>query len=65
MAQHRHLWVKEPRESRFEGHLSRLTDPEQALFEDLQANRLGENVRLEQERIAYGWLEQALRQFEP
>ncbi len=65
LAQHQHLWVKEPRESRFEGRLSRLAEPEQALFDDLQANRLGDGVRLEQERIAYGWLEQALRQFEP
>lgn len=65
LEQHRHLWVKEPRESRFEGHLSRLTESEQALFEALRSNRLGERVRLEQERIAYGWLERALGQFEP
>ncbi|MDN5871173.1 MAG: DUF3322 domain-containing protein [Nitrococcus sp.] len=60
LEQHRHLWVKEPRESRFEGRLSRLTEPEQALFEDLKLDRLGECVRLEQERVAYGRLEQVL-----
>jgi hypothetical protein len=28
---------------------------------DLQVDRLGERVRLEQERIGYGWLERALK----
>jgi hypothetical protein len=31
-----------------------------ALFEDLLFDRVGECVRLEQERIGYGWLQRAL-----
>lgn len=53
---HRALWVKEPSARRFTGTLDRLDDGERALFEDLRDNRLGERVRLEQERIGYGWL---------
>ncbi|WP_338018479.1 Wadjet anti-phage system protein JetD domain-containing protein [Halorhodospira halophila] len=35
---------------------------EAALFEDLRRGRLGERVRLEQERIAFGWVRGRLRQ---
>lgn len=58
---HRTLWVQEPSEHRYAGDISRLRPEERALFEDLQFDRLGDRVRLEQERIGYGWLEQALR----
>lgn len=37
-----------------------LTSAERDLFEDLHRNRLGKGVRLEQERVGYGWLLQAL-----
>ncbi len=57
---HRPLWVAEPGDSRFEGRLHHLREDEQALFDDLRNNRLGEAVRLEQERIAYGWVERTL-----
>ncbi|MDN5938917.1 MAG: DUF3322 domain-containing protein [Salinisphaera sp.] len=57
---HRHLWGQEPGHSRFEGSLSTLNDVEQALFDDLKENRLAQRLRLEQERIAYGWVQQAL-----
>ncbi|MDN5863449.1 MAG: DUF2220 domain-containing protein, partial [Salinisphaera sp.] len=57
---HRHLWGQEPGHSRFEGSLSTLNDAEQALFDDLKENRLAQRLRLEQERIAYGWVQQAL-----
>lgn len=57
---HRELCVTEPAEQRFTGGLTRLTGPEQALFGDLRDNALGENLRLEQERIAFGWLKQRL-----
>ncbi|MEK6747952.1 MAG: Wadjet anti-phage system protein JetD domain-containing protein [Pseudomonadota bacterium] len=40
--------------------LPRLTDAERALYDDLRDRRVGSNVRLEQERIAFGWLKQAL-----
>lgn len=40
--------------------LPRLTDDERALFDELRDNRLRVGVRLEQERIGFGWLQQAL-----
>lgn len=58
---HRALWGREPADWRYTGDTSRLTPGERALFEDLLADRCGERVRLEQERIGYGWLEAALR----
>ena len=59
---HRALWGREPAEGRYTGDISRLTADERSLFEDLLADRCGERVRLEQERVGYGWLETALRQ---
>ncbi|MGB8297232.1 MAG: DUF3322 domain-containing protein [Polyangia bacterium] len=49
---HRPLWVEEPEPS--QAPLSRLTEDEYELFEDLRFDRLGHRVRLEQERIAFG-----------
>ena len=40
--------------------LPRLTRQERELYDDLRDNRLGRNLRLEQERIGFGWLESAL-----
>jgi hypothetical protein len=57
---HRPLWVQEPQASRFLGELTRLTDAEQGLYRDLRDDRLGERVRLEQERVAFSHLEEAL-----
>ncbi len=59
---HRALLGREPADRRYTGDTSRLTPDEHALFEDLLADRCGERVRLEQERIGYGWLETALRE---
>ncbi len=59
---HRSFWVDEPPENRYSGDRSRLTAEEQGLFDDLLFDRLGERVRLEQERIGYGWLERALHE---
>jgi len=56
---HRSLWVNEA--VPHDAPLARLTDAERALFEDLRFNRIGERVRLEQERISFGWLQQALQ----
>lgn len=53
---HQSLWVTETPEQRFTGELTRLTEAEQALFNSLRDNELGDNLRLEQERIAFGWL---------
>ena len=55
---HRELWV--PETDRFLGTLTRLTEAEQSLLADLQQNVLGEQVRLEQERISFEWLQQSL-----
>jgi hypothetical protein len=57
---HRSLCVEEPAEKRYTGELFRLSSEEHALFEDLRHDRIGERIRLEQERVAYGWLRRAL-----
>jgi hypothetical protein len=58
---HRRLWVREPAEHRYLGQPDRLTPAEAELFEDLRHDRLGERVRLEQERIGYGFVERAVQ----
>ena len=41
--------------------LQRLTAEERALYDDdLRDHRLGRNLRLEQERIGFGWVASAL-----
>ncbi|MFL9908609.1 Wadjet anti-phage system protein JetD domain-containing protein [Paraburkholderia sp. RL17-337-BIB-A] len=40
--------------------LPRLGRDEQALYDDLRDNRLRKNLRLEQEKIGFGWVEAAL-----
>jgi hypothetical protein len=40
--------------------LPRLTRDERTLFDDLRDNRLRKNLRLEQERISFGWVKAAL-----
>jgi hypothetical protein len=40
--------------------LPRLTTEERALYDELRDNRLRPNLRLEQERIGFGWIERAL-----
>jgi len=57
---HRALWVQEPEDTRFCGELTRLIAEEQSVFDCLRFDRLGERVRLEQERIGFGWFERAL-----
>lgn len=58
---HRELWVREPPGGRYTGDTSRLLDTEREFYEDLLSDRIGERVRLEQERISYGWLQRTLR----
>jgi hypothetical protein len=63
---HRALWGVEPKPERRD--LFRLDREERALYDDLRDNRLGRNLRLEQERIGFGWVEaaaQALLQPKP
>ena len=40
--------------------LPRLNTEERALYDDLRDNRIRKNLRLEQERIGFGWVESAL-----
>jgi hypothetical protein len=56
---HRPLWVREAAPCR--KALCRLDRHEQALFDDLVNDRLGENVRLEQERVSYSFLERGIK----
>jgi hypothetical protein len=56
---HRSLWGREDAPSR--AALSRLDPDERALFDDLVHDRLGEKVRLEQERVSYAALERNLK----
>jgi hypothetical protein len=55
---HHSLWGREDVPCR--AALSRLEEDERALFDDLVSDRLGKNVRLEQERISYAFLEKQL-----
>jgi len=57
-------WVEEPEGKRFGGDLALLALEEHALFDDLRCDRLGTRVRLEQERIAWSWLNARLREIE-
>lgn len=57
---HRALWGQEPAGKRYAGQPKRLTAEERALLEDLRHDRLGERVRMEQERVGYGWLQRSL-----
>jgi len=61
---HQSLWVEEPADKRYEGEPTRLTQDEYALFDDLRHDRLAARVRLEQERIRFTWLSQALQEIE-
>lgn len=56
---HRQYWGIEPKPENRE--LSRLTDAERQLYDDLRCNRFGDRLRLEQERIRFSWAEEALR----
>ena len=58
LPEHVALWVRE--KNPYDGELRRLTAAEWALYEDLRHNRLGDRVRLEQERIPFGLIERAL-----
>jgi hypothetical protein len=62
LVRHAALWV---RESNFYcGELTRLTAAEQGVYDELRFNRLGDQVRLEQERIPFGWVESAIHHAE-
>ncbi|MBI2411745.1 MAG: hypothetical protein HYV24_00850 [Deltaproteobacteria bacterium] len=56
---HQPQWGKEPQPERRD--LPRLNSTEVALYNDLRQNRLGIQLRLEQERIGFAWVEAALK----
>jgi hypothetical protein len=53
LLRHRELWQCEDKPAA--GRLERLTPDEQAVFEGLHGGRWGDRVRLEQERIDWGY----------
>ena len=55
---HRDRWVTEDRPAR--SPLTRLTAEERDLYAELVEGGLGERVRLEQERVDWGWVERQL-----
>jgi hypothetical protein len=55
---HEDLWGKEP--TQVTRDLPRLTSDEHALYDDLRDNRLRKNLRLEQERVGFHCLADAL-----
>ena len=59
---HRELWGEELRDRRCLHDLDALEGEERALYDDLRFDRLGERVRLEQERIGYSLVVQAVAQ---
>ncbi len=59
---HRSLWVKE--EKPFSGQLTRLTAEEHRLFCLLQSNAWGKGLRLEQERISFDYVMEAVQEIE-
>ncbi len=58
MMEHQALWGVEP--SPETGTLMRLTAEESALYDQLRRDELGRQIRLEQERIGFEWLVEAL-----
>ena len=57
---HRSFWSGESAPRRDD--LSALTVAEAALYEEIRFDRIQPGLRLEQERIGYGWLTDHLRQ---
>ncbi len=60
-----HAWGREESAKRTTAELEHLGAEEQACYRLLCDNRLGENVRLEQERIPFDWLKERLAAFWP
>lgn len=58
LLEHRSQWTEEPQPALRE--LARLDRDERALYDDLRDNRFGRQLRLEQEKIRFGWFQQHL-----
>ena len=61
LEQHRLLWGGEESHKRYAGTPTRLTEQEFALFNLLRDNVLGERLRMEQERLGYAWVVEAIK----
>lgn len=59
---HRHVWGQEDGDKRYLADLIRLTEQERRLFAQLRDNVFEDRLRLEQERIGYTWVVDAIRQ---
>lgn len=57
---HQAHWSEEPADARHIGDLPALEPGEGALYRDLCTDALGVRVRLEQERIGFGWVTRAI-----
>lgn len=57
---HQELWSEEPQERRCLHDLSGLDVEEAALYDDLRGDRLGVQIRLEQERVHYACMQKAV-----
>ncbi|MFP5392694.1 MAG: DUF3322 domain-containing protein [Gammaproteobacteria bacterium] len=62
---HRALWGEEEAGKRYLGELTRLSEGEQAVYAALRDDVLAQRLRMEQERIGFGWVEQAVRAGRP
>ena len=58
LLEHRSFWVEERNQAKTP--LAHLTCEERELYEDLREGRIQAHLRLEQERIGFGWVERAL-----
>lgn len=58
LLEHRDRWVREPAPT--SARLDRLRAEEAELYADLVSDRLGDGVRLEQERVDWGWASERL-----
>lgn len=58
LLEHREFWSSEAKP--YQGELTNLTEKEQRLFQKLQSNELGKQIRLEQEFIAFSTVEKVL-----
>jgi hypothetical protein len=57
---HRLLWGSEEKDKRFTGQLTRLSSAELGLFQELRDDVHGERIRMEQERLGFGWVSEAV-----
>ncbi len=61
---HKNLWGEEPDDKRCVAQLNGLHPEEQTLYQALQHNEMGHNIRLEQERITFSLVEKKLTDLE-